>query len=106
MRTVLLAIAVAMAPLPGVSADLRLVVRNPLDIALTDAPVTSGIPWPRGLLASPEQMRLVDRLDEELPLQVEVLARWTDGSIKWTLLDFQATVRNLSGTGDHNERSR
>ena len=82
MRKVLLAVALATAPLSGVGADLRLVVRNPLDIAITDAPVTSGVPWPRGLLASPDRMRLVDRLGEELPLQVEVFARWADGSIK------------------------
>ncbi|NQT87188.1 hypothetical protein HQ560_10520, partial [bacterium] len=98
MRKVVCAVALAMAVLPAFSADLRLIVRNPSPFDLKDAPVSSGVPWPRGLLQSAENLRLVDRLGVEHPLQAEVLGRWPEGSVKWTLLDLQATVKKSSAT--------
>lgn len=53
-------------------------------------PVTSGVPFARGVLKDPGQVRLVAR-GKTLPLQADVLAWWPDGSIKWLLLDFQAS---------------
>ncbi|MFP4056493.1 MAG: PKD domain-containing protein [Candidatus Brocadiia bacterium] len=92
MRTLALVVAAALCATPAWAARLRVRVRNSADVDRVDAPVTSGVPWPRGLLESTDQMRLLDRLGEERPLQVEVLSRWPDGSIKWTLFDFQASV--------------
>jgi hypothetical protein len=51
-------------------------------------PVTLGVPFPRGLLADPAQLALVNPEGRELPLQTRPLARWPDGSVKWLLLDF------------------
>ena len=50
--------------------------------------VTSGIPFPEGDVADPTRMRLLSN-DAEIPLQVKVLSRYSDGSIRWALLDFQ-----------------
>jgi len=59
-------------------------------------PVTSGVPFRRGALTDPRQVALLAG-GKPLPLQTEVLAWWPDRSVKWLLLDFQAspTVKSL-----------
>jgi YetA-like protein len=59
-------------------------------------PVTVGLPFPAGLLAAPARLDLRDAAGEPVPLQTATLARWRDGSVKWALLDFQASVEPLS----------
>ena len=56
-------------------------------------PVACGVPWPRGLLLDPARLRLSDQAGRPLPLQARTLNRWPDGSVRWTLLDWQADVR-------------
>jgi len=51
-------------------------------------PVTVGLPFPKGLLPTPEALTLFDAAGDAIPLQTAVLARWSDGSAKWVLLDF------------------
>ncbi|MBX9788448.1 MAG: hypothetical protein K2Y37_05995 [Pirellulales bacterium] len=51
-------------------------------------PVTTGIPLPRGWLHDVAALELRDQRDECVPTQGELLASWSDGSIKWLLLDF------------------
>src|SRR5262245_31958873 len=48
-------------------------------------PVTIGIPFAKGTLRDPNSLRLSDSV-EEIPLQAQVLAHWSDGSVKWLLL--------------------
>ena len=50
--------------------------------------MTSGVPFPEGDVADPANIRLLVG-GKEMPLQVEVLSRYPDGSIRWALLDFQ-----------------
>jgi len=52
-------------------------------------PVTTGIPFARGVLRDAERVRLT-AAGKKFPLQTKVLAWWPDKSIKWLLLDFQA----------------
>jgi hypothetical protein len=59
-------------------------------------PVTVGLPFPRGLLRDSRLAALSSPAGERLTLQATVLDRWSDGSIRWLLLDFQATT---SGEG-------
>src|SRR5436305_1534159 len=59
-------------------------------------PVTCGIPWPRGLLRDPAGLRLSDQGGSALPLQARALDRWPDGTVRWTLLDWQADVRGTA----------
>ena len=55
-------------------------------------PVTVGLPWPRGTVADDGQFRLIGPDGSERTLQTNVLDRWSDGSIRWCLFDFLATV--------------
>jgi hypothetical protein len=67
-------------------------------------PVTCGIPWPRGLLKDTTQLRLVDPTGAPVQLQTRVLDRWSDHTVRWVLLDWQATVEGSAryrlGLGD------
>lgn len=65
-------------------------------VTMGGAPMTVGVPFPRGVLNDENQVKLVDEQGQELPLQTKVLAKWSRfGSIKWLLCDF--TV-DLAGT--------
>ena len=52
-----------------------------------------GLPWPRGTLRDAHQLRLEDDSGRSVPLQALVLDRWSDGSVRWVLLRWQATLR-------------
>ncbi len=56
------------------------------------APVTSGVPFPKGALGSDGNLRLLDSEGREVFLQTRTLGRWDDGSVKWALLDFRASA--------------
>jgi hypothetical protein len=72
--------------------SVPLEVAEPAGIARRLAPVTSGVPFPPGLLQTNGPVRLLDERDEAVPLQANCLATWRDGSVKWLLLDFQTDV--------------
>jgi hypothetical protein len=72
--------------------SLPLLLEERSGTARLKEPVTVGIPLPRGLVFEPAALALVDQKHDARPLQVQVLARWFDGSMKWALLDFQASV--------------
>jgi hypothetical protein len=63
-------------------------------------PVTVGLPWPRGAVMDDRQFRLIGPNGTEEILQTQVLDRWPDGSIRWCLFDFRATV----GVGESHYR--
>lgn len=52
---------------------------------------------PRGQVRDPAMLRMIDSDGVSTPLQLRVLDRWPDGSVRWLLCDWQATVEN-SGT--------
>jgi len=82
------------SPAGAQSLDLpvTLTVREPAGLARRQAPVTTGLPFAPGKLAKGVPLKLLDSSGKEVPLQTRVLATWPDGSVKWLLLDFQATV--------------
>lgn len=53
-------------------------------------PLTTGVPFPRGQLFDPHHLTLRDHAGYTIELQTEPLARWSDRSIQWLLLDFIA----------------
>jgi len=55
-------------------------------------PITVGVPFPQGKLFNPSGLTLWKSARERIPLQAQILGRWSDGSAKWVLLDFQASV--------------
>jgi hypothetical protein len=70
-----------------------LIIKEDSGIDRLDEPVTLGLPFPRGMLLETQQLRLIDHHNQQrLPLQVEALDYWVDGSVRWALLDFQASV--------------
>jgi len=71
---------------------LELRARDPLGrTKLPEAvwPLTFGVPFPKGVLASEAHLRLIDKQGREAALQARTLARWDDRTIKWVLLDAQ-----------------
>ena len=68
---------------------VRLSVLNEPGVIQRGAPVTVGVPFPRGTLADTAHLRLVDDAGQEHPLQIKETARWSRfGSIRWVLCDF------------------
>ena len=62
-------------------------------IVRRNEPVSVGLPFPKGTIHTPTgSLRLTDPQGRWLPHQIEALSHWSDGSIRWALLDFQATV--------------
>ena len=61
-------------------------------IVRSNEPVSVGLPFPKGTVHTSAALRLTDPQGRWLPHQVEALSHWSDGSIRWALLDFQATV--------------
>jgi PcRGLX-like protein C-terminal alpha/alpha toroid domain/PcRGLX-like N-terminal RIFT barrel domain/PcRGLX-like protein central beta sandwich domain/Galactose oxidase, central domain len=49
-------------------------------------PARGGVPFPRGALHDTDKVRLKDNSGKEVPVQVDRLAEWPDGSVKWLLL--------------------
>jgi len=54
-------------------------------------PITVGVPLPRGAVHDPHRIGLVGDDQTMVPLQALPTELWPDGSIRWALLDFQAT---------------
>jgi hypothetical protein len=69
-----------------------IVVREEAGIARQGEPITLGLPFPRGLVRELAQLSLRTPQGETQPLQAAATAQWTDGSLKWALLDFQVDV--------------
>jgi hypothetical protein len=74
-------------PTRRLPVHLPLVIRRDAPSPIS-RPVSLGIPFPKGLLDSTDALTLSDARDCLIPLQAAPLARWSDGSIKWALLDF------------------
>jgi hypothetical protein len=55
-------------------------------------PVTVGLPWPKGAVTDDRQFQLLGPDGTPRVLQTQVLDRWPDGSVRWCLFDFLATV--------------
>ncbi|HTU91489.1 MAG TPA: hypothetical protein VMF69_15510 [Gemmataceae bacterium] len=73
-------------------AEVELRVEAPDGVARRSEPVTCGLPWPRGRLTDVAQLRLEDEQKHPVPLQARALHHWPDGSLCWTLLDWQADM--------------
>lgn len=57
-----------------------------------DEPVTLGLPFPQGMLKERKDMPLLS-LQGAGAYQFRTLKKWSDGSVQWALIDFQADVR-------------
>ncbi len=77
------------------SVPLRFVARE--TPVRRSEPVTVGLPWPRGAVRDAAHFRLIAPDGTSQVLQTNVLDRWPDGSVRWCLFDFLATI---DGTND------
>jgi len=84
---------------------------QPEGVERVNEPVTCGVPWPKGSLSDSELLALEDAAGQAVPLQVRILDRWSDGSIRWTLLDWLASsvgegvfrLKSAKGSSDWTE---
>lgn len=79
----------------GVARTGRVPLRllNEPGAVLRNAPMTVGVPFPRGALPDADRVRLYDEFGREQPLQARVSARWSRfGPVKWLLCDFTADL--------------
>ena len=76
---------------------LELSIVEPLGVERRRWPVTMGVPFPQGALATDQDLRLQHE-GEAQPLQTRTMLSWPDGSVRWALLDLQA---DLGPAEDH-----
>ena len=69
-----------------------LVIEEPSGLQRTNEPVRIGVPFPPGLLTEASSLTAVDSSGEAVALQTSVLGRWSDGSIKWALVDMLVSL--------------
>lgn len=67
-----------------------LAVTSPLSHSVQNVPLCCGLDLPRGFLRDGQALSLRSPDGDLVELQSTPLARWSDGSVKWTLLDFVA----------------
>jgi hypothetical protein len=65
---------------------LNVALDVPEGIIGSNVPAVGGLPFPKGVLDSVRHVRMIDRDGKEVACQVDRLATWPDGSIKWALL--------------------
>jgi hypothetical protein len=70
----------------------RLLVHPRSPHARHDEPLTAGVPLPRGRLADHARLAVVDSGGRPCPAAARVLERWSDGTIRWALVDVVANV--------------
>ncbi len=67
-------------------------------------PIRSGIPFPRGVLGSSDNLRLLAPDGSEMCVQAKTLARWPDNSVKAVLLNTMALEKQPLLLDEDNER--
>ncbi|NQV23848.1 MAG: hypothetical protein HQ518_05710 [Rhodopirellula sp.] len=65
-------------------------VTSQLSHSVRNVPLSVGLDLPRGFLWDDQALTIQTSDGDCLELQSTPLARWSDGSVKWTLLDFVA----------------
>ncbi|MBM4018833.1 MAG: hypothetical protein FJ288_10970 [Planctomycetes bacterium] len=91
----LLAAAVAAAAARGAAADdfsVPLGVQEPAGVARQGAPMSGGVPLPRGKFPRDQAFWLAAADGREVPCQASPLVAETDGTLRWVLLDFQDDI--------------
>jgi hypothetical protein len=66
-------------------------ISNNYNFPIDSHPFSIGVPCPEGAIVSQEHLKLNFK-GQSKPFNVTPLANWPDGSMKWILLDFQASM--------------
>lgn len=72
--------------------EKRILITEPMGEARIGEPLRVGVPFACGELETVEHLVLSDAVGAPVPVQAAALKQWKDGSVKWALLDFTATV--------------
>jgi len=72
---------------------IPVIVENPSKEGAAKAPVSAGIPLERGAVKDMSALSLTGPDGKPVAAQARCLSRWPDGSCRWALIDFQATVK-------------
>lgn len=65
-----------------------IIVKPSRTATATRQPIVVGVPCPKGMLRDETAVALIDPAGRDVPSQCEVLAKWSDGSVQWLLVDF------------------
>ncbi|MFC1453967.1 hypothetical protein ACFLQL_02170 [Verrucomicrobiota bacterium] len=87
--------AFSVLPPANVAPSGRIPIRilNEPGATIKNAPMTVGVPFPHGVLYDEANVRLVDKIGKEIPIQTKITGRWSRyGAIKWLLCDFTADL--------------
>jgi hypothetical protein len=92
--SVLVVAALLLCATRGRGEPLRvpLSIEEPVGVARDAEPVTTGVPLPAGRIRDASALWMADPSGHHVPTQTRVLERWPDGSARWVLVDFLATV--------------
>ena len=95
IRRMLACIFLVSGRISNAATHVDLVIDEPYATRNVSWPVTTGVPVPRGALASAAHCRLLNDLDQEHPLQARVAATWdaAGSSVCWLTIDFIAYPR-------------
>ena len=93
-RNLVVVAAVLAAAWPAAAAtQVKLTLTERSGIARTDAPVTCGIPIPKGKLRDVSRVRLMQG-GKEIPAQFRAVGLWRPASsVRWLLVDCRATLK-------------
>ncbi|HIG56211.1 MAG TPA: hypothetical protein EYG11_17170 [Candidatus Latescibacteria bacterium] len=72
--------------------DINAIIHEPSGVPRNEWPLILGLPFAAGVLRNPTQIAISDGAERPLPASAKTLATWPDGSIKWALLDTQASL--------------
>ncbi|HYF52259.1 MAG TPA: hypothetical protein VEJ63_22820, partial [Planctomycetota bacterium] len=75
-----------LSPLFLGAAEIPLRIDCPDNESSIELPVRGGVPFPKGALASVDQITLLSD-GAAVPMQATPIAKWPDGSVKWALID-------------------
>ncbi|HUI26350.1 MAG TPA: beta-L-arabinofuranosidase domain-containing protein [Candidatus Kryptonia bacterium] len=92
IRSVYSAVVAALLFAATTAPAVSIRVDEPLGVARTNWPLTTGVPFPRGQVRDPVSMALKQSGGRSLTLQTRVLSRWDDKSVRWLLADFPLNI--------------
>jgi hypothetical protein len=76
----------------GAPLEIPLTLVEPAGAARSAEPASASVPFPRGRLKAADGLWLAGPGGRAVPMQAEVLERWSDGTVRFLLIDFLATV--------------
>jgi len=72
-------------------AAIRIHLSSKLPSERRNEPITCGVPFPKGMLHDAARLRMFDAAGNPTGLQARILDRWSDGSARWVLCDWQVS---------------